>query len=96
MKEAIQRQSREQEHTLQQRFSSEWTDFSYGVRESVAASKRRLDVLAMGQPRNQDAQLASEDAALTQNMRKIETLVRDLRWLEEHERGGKLVGETEE
>jgi energy-coupling factor transporter ATP-binding protein EcfA2 len=91
VKEAVQRQAYEQEHVLLQRFHSEWADFSHGVRESVGASKRRLDIMAMNQSTQQDGALAKQDAALTQNMLKIEALFRDLEWLEHHEQAPRFV-----
>ena len=96
LKEAIQRQAIEHEHSLQQQLYSEWKQFSDDVRESVAASKRQLSLLLMQQSPAQDSVLSERHKALTANIAKTNSLRRDLRWLEEHEQGAMLISDTQE
>lgn len=96
LREAIQRQAVEQEHAMQQLFQSEWNDFTYGVRESLAASKRRLAALVMHQSTSKDSEMAAQHAALTRNLSKIASLKTDLQWLEQHEGAAKLIIDAEE
>ena len=96
LKEAIQRQAVEHEHSLQQQLYSEWKQFSDNVRESVSASKRRLGILLMQQSPAQDSVLSESHKALTANIAKTNSLRRDLSWLEEHEQGAMLISDTQE
>ena len=96
LKEAIQRQAVEHEHGLQQQLYSEWKQFSDDVRDSVAASNRRLSILLMQQSPAQDSVLSERHKALTANIAKTNSLRRDLRWLEEHEQGAMLISDTQE
>ena len=96
LKEAIQRQAVEHEHRLQQQLYSEWKQFSDDVRESVAASKRRLSILLMQQSPAQNSVCSETYKALTVNIAKIDSLRRDLRWLEEYEQGAMLISDTQE
>lgn len=96
LEKAIQRLSVEHEHQLQQQLYSEWKEFSDHVRDSISASKRQLNVLLMQQSPAQDSALSDKYKALSSNLAKIESLRRDLHWLEEHEQSAQLVGDTEE
>lgn len=96
LRESIQRQAVEQEHAMQQLFQSEWDDFAHGVRDSLAASKRRLAALAMHQSISQDSEMEAQHADLARNLAKIASLKLDLQWLEQHEGVAKLVMDAKE
>jgi len=85
LEKAVQRQSVEYELQLQQQLRSEWKQFSESMRDSVAASKRRLTVLLMQQSPPQDGGRAATQESLKRNLMKVDSLRRDLRWLEEQQ-----------
>lgn len=93
---AIQRQREKKEPEIQQQFRSEWKQKSDSLRDSVLASKRRLNLFLMQQSPGQDIQIAGKHASLTQSIQRIDRLRRDLRWLEDHAQTMRLVPETEE
>ncbi len=96
LEKAVQRQSIEYELQLQQQLRSEWKQSSDSVRDSVAASKRRLTVLLMQQSPTQNGGLAATQESLKRNMMKVDSLRRDLRWLEEQQPDIPAAADTEE
>ena len=96
LKEAIHRQTGQHERQLEQQLHSYWKKISDDVRDSVASSKRRLNILMMQQSIAQDSTLAAETKRLSSNMQKIASLRLDLKWLEEHEQSSKLVSDQGE
>lgn len=93
LKEAISRQSTNYQHQLVRQIETEWREFSSQVRETVAASKRRLNVLLQEQSPAQDEVLKLKHYNLNSNIAKIASLRCDLRWLEEHDNGAGLMAD---
>ncbi len=96
LKEAINRQAANYQHQLVRQMGTEWREFSSQVRETVAASKRRLNQLMLEQSSVQDETLKQEYSSLSTSIAKIASLRRDLRWLEEHDKGASLMGDGQE
>ncbi len=96
VREAIQRQVGERERRLEQRFYTDWRQVRDSLRDSVAASKRRLNLLLMRQPPTQDKDLRRQQDAIQSNLQKIYGLRRELGWLEEKCQESSLITDTEE
>jgi GTPase SAR1 family protein len=96
LKEAINRQAINYQHQLVRQMETEWKEFSDQVRETVAASKRRLNILLLEQSPDQDDTLKQKHAKLSSNLTKIASLRRDLHWLEEHDKGAAFLASMQE
>lgn len=96
VREAIQRQMGQRERRLEQRFYADWKQVRDSLRDSVAASKRRLNLLMMQQTPMQDKDLRRQQDALQSNLQKIYGLRQELGWLEEKCQESTLITNTEE
>jgi GTPase SAR1 family protein len=96
LKEAINRQAINYQHQLVRQMETEWKEFGDQVRETVAASKRRLNILLLEQSPVQDGTLKQKHADLSSNLTKIASLRRDLHWLEEHDKGAAFTAAMQE
>ena len=96
LKEAINRQATNYQHQLVHQMSAEWKEFSDQVREMVAASKRRLNVLLLEQSPDKDEALKEKYGKISSNLAKMASLRRDLHWLEEHDSGVGLIDDRQE
>ena len=96
LKEAINRQAANYQHQLVRQMGTEWREFSNQVRETIAASKRRLNLLMLEQSSVQDETLKQEQSKLSSNLTNIAGLRRNLHWLEEHGKGASLMGDGQE
>ena len=96
LKEVIHRQSANHQRQLVRQIETEWKEFSDQVRETVAASKRRLNTLLLEQSPAQDEALKLKHSSLASNLAKIASLRRDLHWLEEHNNEASLMADEQE